>query len=164
MSQTLEACSRVGLSVVLYALSSIFREPIVKFCLKNPSSLFALAHMLLMCLSHPRLLWMVTPRYLAADTVSRVCPWRVFLVSSRRLHLWEWTDISHSDSHSSSRPRSCCCTHPTGLGTHNKTVQDGASANSQDGEETLRGRSLMYMRKRHGPRTDPCGTLDFTSM
>ena len=73
-SQTLEAYSRIGLISVLHALSLTFRGSISRFHLRNPTILFALAHMLLMHLSHPRFLWMVRPWYLEEETVSSVCP------------------------------------------------------------------------------------------
>ena len=63
----------------MYAFSLTFDEPIVRFLIRNPDILFALAQMLLMCLSYRMLLWMVRPRYLdlEEEMVSSVCPWKM---------------------------------------------------------------------------------------
>ena len=45
-SKTLEAYSRIGLIIAVYALSLTLHEPIFRFRLRNPSILFALTHML----------------------------------------------------------------------------------------------------------------------
>ena len=53
----------------------------------NPHVLLPLPIVLSMCLSHVRLLEMVTPRYLLASTVSNVCPYSLYVVGNGGLFL-----------------------------------------------------------------------------
>ena len=78
-----------------------------KFLLMNPSDWLALAVMVLICLSHFKLFWMVMPKYFAESAFSSVCPcnWYVcdivlrFCVTLTTVHLSGWKCMSKSCSH-----------------------------------------------------------------
>ena len=62
-SQALLAYSTLGLTITWYTLFFISSENFLIFLLKKPSDLFALANMLLMCVSHLSVLVNWTPKY-----------------------------------------------------------------------------------------------------
>ena len=70
------AYSNSGRMKTLYAFSLMLEALIFKLCLRKPRALFALEQVLLMWSSQLTVLFIVTPRYLADETFSRVCPWR----------------------------------------------------------------------------------------
>ena len=75
-SQTDAAYSNSGRTKTLYAFSLMLEALIFKLRLRKPRALFALEQVLLMWSSQLTVLFIVTPRYLADETVSKVCPWR----------------------------------------------------------------------------------------
>jgi len=79
-SQTDAAYSNSGRTKTLYAFSLMLEALIFKLRLRKPRTLFALEQVLLMWSSQLTVLFIVTPRYLADETFSRVCPWRGFLL------------------------------------------------------------------------------------
>jgi hypothetical protein len=64
----------VGLKLWMHVLWMMAGECTFKFLLMNPSDWLALAVMVLICLSHFKLFWMVMPKYFAESTFSSVCP------------------------------------------------------------------------------------------
>ena len=67
--------------------------------------------------------------------------------------------MSHSSSHLAKASRSAC----SDLASFGDLILRStavSSANSLVFDLTREGRSLMYARNRHGPRTEPCGTPD----
>ena len=73
-SQTMLAYSTVCLTIAVYAADFTGFVQSLMFRRINPSVLFPLPTMLSMCLSQDKLLVVVTPRYLLASTLYRVCP------------------------------------------------------------------------------------------
>ena len=75
----------VGLKLWMHVLWMMDGECTFKFLLMNPSDWLALAVMVLICLSHFKLFWMVMPKYFAESTFSSVCPcnWYVYEIVFR---------------------------------------------------------------------------------
>ena len=69
--------------------------------------------------------------------------------------------ISHIFSHCSRQARSVCRTWPSVVELIARYMAV-SSAKSRTLDLTSLGRSLMYARKRIGPRTEPCGTPEET--
>ena len=72
-----EQYSKLDLTRDLYAILLVSSFLICKLRLKNPNSFCALDVMLLMCVFQVMFDEIVTPRYLAVSTDSRVCPLRM---------------------------------------------------------------------------------------
>ena len=123
------------------------------------------------CLDHERSSAMVTPKYFAAGILSSSTLCRMYLVLRgfaffviwRTWHLEGLNCISHIFSNCSRLARSVCRTSLSvvELIARYKAV---SSAKSLTLDLTCSGRSFMYARKRIGPRTEPCGTLEETEI
>ena len=112
-----------------------------------------------------RLSAMVTPRYFAAEALSSSTLRKIYLVFRgltfllmwRTWHLEGLNCISHIFSHCSRHARSVCRTWPSVVELIARYMAV-SSAKSLTLDFTGSSRSLMYARKRNGPRTEPCGT------
>ena len=78
-AQTEQANSKDGRTNDLYVCSFTEVEVMFKFLRKKPNVIFALFVMLFIWLCHLRSDWIVTPKYLALFTCSKIWPWRVWL-------------------------------------------------------------------------------------
>ena len=100
----------------MYAFSFAVSFLTFRFLRRNPSNLLAFPVMLHMWVFQVRLLKIVTPKYLAFLTSSRICPFEEYLFSigvlglvmDMELHFPGWNSIPHVSSYSSRWCRSCC--------------------------------------------------------
>ena len=123
------------------------------------------------CLDHERSSAMVTPKYFAAGALSSSTLCRMYLVLRgfalfviwRTWHLEGLNCIFHIFSHCSRLARSVCRTSLSvvELFARYKAV---SSAKSLTLNLTCSGWSFMYVRKRIGPRVEPCGTPEETGV
>ena len=90
--------------------------------------------------------------------------WESFnLVTGRTWHFAGLKFISQDFSHCSSLERSSCRM----FASDNELIaryMAVSAAKSLTPDRTCSGRSLIYARKRMGPRTEPCGTPEDTGM
>ena len=122
-----------------------------------------------MCGDHERSSAMVTPRYCAAEALSISTLCKVYLIFRgltclviwRTWHLEGLNCISNIFSHCSSHARSVCRTWPSVVELIARYMAV-SSAKSLTLDLTCSDRSLMYARKRIGPRTEPHGTPEET--
>ena len=118
---------------------------------------------------HERSSAVVTRRYFSAEALYSSTLFKMYLVFKdlTLLVMWGTWDleglkcISHTSPHCSRQARSVCRTWPSvvELIARYMTV---SSTKSLTLDLTCLGRSLMYARKRTGPRTESCGTLEET--
>ena len=139
--------------------------------LKNPSVWFAFLGTESMWGVKERFSEIVTPRWLAQGTDSKIVPWSMYLVCMGHLALvicrtWHLDGLklmSHRFSYVSRVKRSFCrvIDSPSELIGRYMSV---SSAKSLTLDLTWSGRSFMYARKSMGPRTGPCGTPEDTAV
>ena len=118
-----------------------------------------------------RLFEIVTPRYLAEGTDSKIVPRSIYLVwmghlalvICRTWHLDGLNLLPHRCSYLSVVSRSFCrvIDSPSELIARYMVV---SSAESQSLDLTWSGRSFIYARKSMCPRTEPCGTSEGTAI
>ena len=114
---TVEQYSKFDLTIAkMYAFSFVVSFRTFRFLRRNHSNLLTFPMMLQMWVFQVRLLEIVTPKYLASLTSSRICPLKEYLFSidvidlvmDMELHFPGWNSIPHVSSHSSRWCRSCC--------------------------------------------------------
>ena len=111
----------------------------------------------------------ITPKSFSSCTFSRIFPSIVYsfilfvLPACSTLHFATLNSIIHCFAHSVHLSRSSCsCSPPSSFVTSVYSLV--SSANFSTVLCTPSSRSLMNIRKRVGPRTDPCGTPLVTSV
>ena len=111
-----EQYSRFDLTRDLYAMLLVCSFFIWRFLLKNHNNFCAFDVMLFMCAFQVMLDEMVSPRYFAVSTDSRLCPFKMQLnlkgalerVTDIELHLEGWNCMPHCCSHCASLSKSFC--------------------------------------------------------
>ena len=164
--------SNFGRTKALNACSLMAGECTFKFLLMNPSDWLALAVMVLICLSHFKLFWMVMPKYFAESAFSSVCPcnWYVcdivfrFCVTLTTVHLSGWKCMSQSCSHLPAASRSCWSFIASSLFFICLYMMLSSANKRRVLCWMYSARSFMNMRNNISPSTVPWGTPDVTGI